>query len=291
VSSARLQKEIIWSGLSSKVRSQLVEFDVFSEIDSTNRWASQMMADHGCGGVLCLSEKQTAGRGRYGKSWYSPFGENIYFSWGCEIEKPIEELSTLSLVVGVHLAKAFEKIGVSNITLKWPNDLFLNEKKIAGVLIEVIGSPALTKTSGKLNTVQVVIGVGININMRSDSENIAKPWCSLLSEIEANGWEQRFENYMIEHDGRKKICRNKLAKVLITDIIEGVMNFAEVGFDFYKAIWSRFDCLKNRRVVFCENQNRIVGVGRGISASGEYLVDVDGQIKTLKYGELSVALN
>ncbi|HWS15327.1 MAG TPA: biotin--[acetyl-CoA-carboxylase] ligase, partial [Candidatus Methylomirabilis sp.] len=124
--------------------------------DSTNRVAMEM-AEHGAKhGTVVVADAQTAGRGRMGRRWESPPGKNLYVSMLLRPPVPTVEAPQLSLVTGVALADAVEAMGVS-ASLKWPNDLYLGERKAAGILAEMASDPDGVR--------HVVIGVGLNVNM------------------------------------------------------------------------------------------------------------------------------
>lgn len=125
-------------------------------IDSTN----QYMLDRIPGlqsGDTCLAEYQSAGRGRRGRQWVSPFGCNLYLSMYWKLDQGPAAAVGLSLVVGIVIAKTLNKISKGKVKVKWPNDLYLNDKKLAGILVELTG-----KTG---DAAHIIIGIGINIGM------------------------------------------------------------------------------------------------------------------------------
>ena len=127
-------------------------------IDSTNT-ALLGRADHGAiAGRVIAAEVQTAGRGRRGRTWLSPFARNLAVSIGVAINRPVAEIGALSLVVGVAVRRALVHHGLSGVALKWPNDVLLDGRKVAGILIELVRAVA---------PVEVVIGIGVNIGCAS----------------------------------------------------------------------------------------------------------------------------
>jgi len=105
-------------------------------IDSTNQWLLDKIPNVN-NGQTCIAEYQLAGRGRRGRSWVSPFASHLYFSYYWRFDSGIEKLSGLSLLVGIATVNALEKIGIQGVSLKWPNDLYYQGKKLAGILIEL----------------------------------------------------------------------------------------------------------------------------------------------------------
>ena len=122
---------------------------------------------------LVLAERQTAGRGRRGRKWVSPFAENIYYSLVLRIEGGMRQLEGLSLVVGLAVMQALRELGIPGAGLKWPNDVLVGQKKIAGILLELVGDPA--------DVCHVVLGVGINVNMQMTDE-VDQQWTSMRLE-------------------------------------------------------------------------------------------------------------
>ena len=108
-------------------------------------------------GSVCIAEYQAAGRGRRGREWVSPFGANLYLSMYWRLDAGMAAAMGLSLVVGVAVVEALEEMGVEGIKLKWPNDLYHNDKKLAGILVELSGQ------SG--GAAHIVIGLGLNLSM------------------------------------------------------------------------------------------------------------------------------
>ena len=131
-------------------------------LDSTNAEALRAVDRGATAPFVVLAERQTAGRGRRGRQWVSPFAENIYYSLVLRMDGGMRQLEGLSLVVGLAVLSALREVGVSDVGLKWPNDVLVNNKKIAGILLELVGDPA--------DVCHVVLGIGINVNMKVASE-------------------------------------------------------------------------------------------------------------------------
>lgn len=146
---------------------------ISDSIDSTNTEGLRL-ANSGCPApFLVLAEQQTAGRGRRGRKWVSPYAQNVYYSLILRIESGLSQLEGLSLVVGLAVMRALRESGVQGAALKWPNDVLVGQKKIAGILLELVGDPA--------DICHVVIGIGINVNMRKADE-VDQQWTSVQLE-------------------------------------------------------------------------------------------------------------
>ena len=119
------------------VRSLLAQLELLQETASTNAYAMAQTQDKSrtdrLHGYVCLAEYQSAGRGRRGRSWCSPYGSNIYLTAVAEFESGASALEGLSLVVGIALVRALRLCGVESAQLKWPNDVLVQGKKLAGI--------------------------------------------------------------------------------------------------------------------------------------------------------------
>ena len=114
---------------------------VYDEIDSTNAEALRLVAEGRPAPFLVLAERQSAGRGRRGRAWSSPFAQNLYYSLVLRVDGGMRQLEGLSLVVGLAVRRALQEMGV-RAGLKWPNDVLVENRKIAGILLELVGDPA-----------------------------------------------------------------------------------------------------------------------------------------------------
>ncbi|MCH9755824.1 MAG: biotin--[acetyl-CoA-carboxylase] ligase [Gammaproteobacteria bacterium] len=236
---------------------------VFASIDSTNRFLKTQPYTQGV--TCCVSETQTKGRGRFGRHWHSPFGENIYCSVSLRIDGDPSLLSGLSLVVSLAMHTVLQKHSHQSIAIKWPNDLLWNDKKLAGTLIEM--------TAEGNNSTDIIIGIGLNINsVTSPQKNIDKPWCS-LSEIT----QQVFD-------------RNTLISELLSTLIEYLHEFKQKGFIAFQKSWNALDYLKNRTFTISQPTGSITGKGCGVNNAGYLqLKDQTGVLHTLSSGDTTLA--
>jgi BirA family transcriptional regulator, biotin operon repressor / biotin---[acetyl-CoA-carboxylase] ligase len=145
----------------------------FESLTSTNDWAKEHLSAMPKESLLLITaDEQTAARGQYGRGWVSPKGENLYATFGFFLEVETSPLCFTHLLA-ISAARTLEEHGIV-CRLKWPNDLLVGQKKIAGILCETSLFP---------QAVGIVIGIGLNINMTSDGlKAIDQPATSLLSE-------------------------------------------------------------------------------------------------------------
>ena len=239
-----LDEGAIRSSLKADVRARIGAFSVHDRIDSTNRFLSDRSTDAGPNGAICLAESQTAGKGRNGRSWISPFGNNIYLSLAWQYPGGPASLSGLSLAVGVAVVRALAASGIDGLGLKWPNDILWEGKKLGGILIEVSG-----EVQGPCT---VVIGLGLNYKMsKGQGEAIDQDWIDL-------------ETISPE----SKPGRNHLAAALINEILPAVSQFDRTGLAPFLAEWRASDCMRGKEVVLNMGKQVIAGTVAGISDEG-----------------------
>lgn len=240
--------------------------DVFPCVTSTNTVCTDYAANQTLHKpYVCIAEQQTAGRGRRGRVWDSPAGTGLYFSIAWRIAD-IEAWQGLSLAIGLVLVRTLEKhLNVQNLQLKWPNDILYADKKLGGVLIEIVRDAT--------NAPVLVIGVGINCQR------------SLEGTTEPNNERAYLSETVSELD------QNQLVAELITAIVLLLQDYESKQFTAYRADWQRYDAYREREVVLLSAGNiAIAGIERGVNAHGELRVDVDGVIRTVNAGELSLRL-
>jgi len=243
---------------------QLVE--VNTVVDSTNEIIKQKIhrGDLACNasGYTVFAEAQTAGRGRRGRQWVSPLGSSLYFSTHWRFEQGISATMGLSLAVGIALAEALVDLGVSDLGLKWPNDLYFRGKKLAGILIELESQGA--------DSCDIVIGVGINIELPPHvSEQIDQPYIDLS-------------------DAGIALDRNVIAGVLLAKLWQVLGEFDQHGFKAMVERWNKFDCFVNEKVELLVGQRRIGGIAKGVNEQGGIVLLGDEGEQTYFGGEISL---
>lgn len=253
----------------------LAQLEVHEQIDSTNRLALTR-AQEGCGrGHVIVAEQQTAGRGRRGRQWVSPFGCNIYCSAIWEFDGGAAALEGLSLAVGVAVARALTAVGVHDVGLKWPNDVVWGGRKLAGILLEMVGDAA--------GRCQVVIGIGINVAMADSAQTtqIDQPWVDVRTAL---------AGAPAPDPVSRSHLRNRLLGALLQQLLPTLQQFEREGFAAMRAAWSELDSFRGRDVVVHLGERLVVGVAVGVGASGALLVDTDSGRQEFHGGEVSLRL-
>ena len=232
------------------------------ETDSTNLWIKRLAKEGAPEGTLALAEFQSAGRGRLGRSWEVPEGTSVMMSILLRPKFEPPYAPTLTLVMGMAVAKAVKKLGF-DVSIKWPNDVVVSHKKICGILTE------MGVRDGKID--YAVIGVGINVNIREFPEEMADKATSLYLE-----------------SGRE-FDRSQLPGLVMEAFEEYYEKFAATcdlrGLkEEYESILANYN--QPVRVLAKEPYE---GVARGITDGGELLVEkTDGTIVAVSAGEVSV---
>lgn len=235
--------------------------NVLPVIDSTNQYLLERL-DKLKSGDACIAEYQQAGRGRRGRQWFSPFGTNLYLSMYWRLEQGPAAAIGLSLVIGIVIAEVLQQLGAHDVRVKWPNDLYLNDKKLAGILVELTG-----KTG---DAAQIVMGAGINLTMKS-----------VASEVVNQGW------INLQQVGLN-IDRNQLAISLITELRQALVHFEREGLTPFLSRWKQLDNYINRPVKLIIGEREVFGIARGINEQGGLLLEQDGLIKAWVGGEISL---
>jgi BirA family biotin operon repressor/biotin-[acetyl-CoA-carboxylase] ligase len=235
---------------------------VLDEVDSTNADVLRQLSE-GCRELpVTVADCQTAGRGRRGRSWRSPRGENLYLSMGLTFHGGFSVLDGLSLVLGVAVANALEALGAPDIGLKWPNDIFLPSGKLGGILVELQGEL-------QEGIVQVIAGIGINVHM-SEAGDVDQPWSSLATACPETEW-----------------SRNQLAGTIIGAVLRAADAFSNEGFARFRAPWQERDIHYDRMIQAKDGALR--GTGCGIDETGNYLLRTEnGDIVPVRAGEISL---
>ena len=238
---------------------------VESSVDSTNAEIFRRLDAGGRAPFALLAERQTAGRGRRGRVWASPFAENLYCSVVLRVDGGMSQVEALSLTVGLAVAKTLHSIGLKDARLKWPNDVLVNGHKISGILLELAGDPA--------DVCHVVIGIGINVNMAVDTPSVIdQPWTSVRQCL-----------------GRL-LDRNKLAGELLQQLQACLSIHWQCGFAGLRDEWEGLHAWRGCSVALTAGANATLGVVLGVDERGAIRLSVDGVDRSFSGGELSLRL-
>lgn len=248
----RLDADVIRRTLDEAAVQRLGMLEVFTEIESTNSYLMQQPSPAPGQVRVAATDNQTAGRGRYGRTWQSPAGSGLCLSMAYSFALSPANLPALTLAIGLGAIGALKGLGVGGVQLKWPNDLIAMDGKLGGILTE-----AQTQTGG---AVTVVTGIGLNIDLGEQPE--------LVVEAERARRIIDLKSQVADLPGR-----NVIASRLISSLSKILVEFEAAGFSQFSGQWQQYDWLLGRQVSIDSPTNRISGICAGIADDGALLVD------------------
>lgn len=258
---APLDAREIQKVLSGKSAGLLAELIVEQQITSTSSYLSDLARVSPRSGVVCVAEQQTAGRGRLGRTWVSPYGRNLMFSVLWEFDGGAAALEGLSLAVGVAVAQALSGVGLDDIALKWPNDILHGGSKLAGILLEMQGDAA--------GRCQVIIGIGLNVNLPDDAP-IDQTWTDLTRAV------------------CPELDRNKLLGAILDRLLPLLQTFSSSGFVAFQEDWESFDAFNGAPATVRRGDVATEGICRGVASNGALQFETANGLEYISGGEVSL---
>lgn len=241
----------------------LQQLDVFHDIESTNAYLLDIAKSSHHSGHACLAEQQHAGRGRRGRRWVSPFGGNLYASLLWQFNIGTAQLGGLSLAIAVAVMRTLRAVGLTGAGVKWPNDIVLDGKKLAGILLELSGEAG--------GPCAVVIGVGLNVRARAaEMAAVDQAWTDLESEL------------------GQSVSRNRLAAQLLYQLIVAVREFESHGLCAFLKEWAAYDVFSDTEVVLHLPQEKVRGIARGIDEDGALILVTEDGVQRYHSGDVSL---
>lgn len=238
--------------------------EVHDRTGSTNSRLMELAREGAPSGSLCLAELQTAGRGRSGRTWVTPFGAGVALSLLWRSQAGPGRLGGLSLAAGAAVAEALTGVGVQGVELKWPNDVLWQRRKLAGLLLEVAG-----ESQGPSH---VVLGLGLNLRLPAAAgDGIDQPWCDLAQAL-----------------GGRLPGRNGLAAALIRALWDATETYSREGLGPFRSRWAAFDRLQGTPVLLSSPGSILSGIHRGIDDDGALLLETEAGVKPYHAGEVSL---
>lgn len=260
-----LKEEKILSNIENKQKALISEIQIFDSLPSTNDYLLTSCSTKLEKCQICFAERQTAGKGRLGRTWVSPFAKNIYLSLLWHFPRDPSELSGLSLAVAIAITETLKTFGITeHLSVKWPNDVLWKYKKLAGTLIEF--------SCEANNICSTVIGIGLNIDMPDTyQEKISQPWIDIKTIT------------------RDSIDRNVLAGVLLNELLKALVLFQNEGLKPFIPLWQTLDSTFGQSVSVTTPTTVLQGINRGINAQGHFLLEnAQNEIKSYSSGEISI---
>jgi BirA family biotin operon repressor/biotin-[acetyl-CoA-carboxylase] ligase len=230
-------------------------------VASTNAEAFELAQEGAFHGEVVVAETQTDGRGRRGRSWASPAGKNLYASFVLRPELPPQRASEVTLVAAVALCETLREAGVE-ASIKWPNDVLIHGKKVAGILTE------LSADTERVHF--IVLGIGVNLNCTSSDlpAEVAETATSVLLER------------------GQKVPRALFAAALFTRLEQWLETWLEEGFSTVRLAWKGLSSTLGTEVLVRSEKRELRGIAEDIDEAGALLLRVDGTLERVLAGDV-----
>jgi len=237
--------------------------EALAECVSTNTVLLERAAQGAASGSVLVADRQTAGRGRRGRSWLSTPEASLTFSLLWRFEGSVARLAGLSLAVGLAVARGLANSGVGGVGLKWPNDILLAGGKVGGILVDLDSAAASTLA---------VIGIGLNLQLPPDGDEEFLHRPAALAQVMASVPD-----------------RQQLLAQLLTDLAEIMDRFADGGFAVLRSDWQAYHVWQGRQVRLLDGA--LVdrqGMCLGADSDGALLLQTDAGIERCLSGDVSL---
>lgn len=244
---------------------------ILDSISSTIDWIKQTLSEgviNKATPTLCLAEHQSAGRGQQNRAWYAPANHNIYLSLYWTFPYPLKHFAGFSLWLGLVTVEALSEYPLTEVSLKWPNDVYCRGRKIGGILVESLGYSV-----GSSHTAWI-ISLGLNVNMTGNDDtanrSIHQPWTSLRIET------------------GQECDRNRLIAAWLIQFTEKMPLFLEQGWQAFLPQWQRYDYLFGKSVTVHQKDTMILGQALGVDTQGRLIVKTAGGVTAQHSGSIQV---
>lgn len=264
-----LDEDAIRGLLSEAVAARLAGFETFPEIESTNSYLMQQEGPPPGQACVVVTDNQTMGRGRHGRTWQSPPGSGLCISVAYTFAAQPANLPALTLAIGLGAIDALEDMGVPGVQLKWPNDLIADDGKLGGILTE-----SQSQASGAIS---VVTGIGLNVDLGEDLDfGIETDWARRVTDLAGFAGELP--------------SRDALAARLINGLCTTFVDYEAGEFDRFVHKWPDRDWLFGRELTIDTPHCQVTGVGAGVADDGALLVDTgSGAVSRITSGSVVMA--
>jgi len=243
------------------LKSKQVNYINFASLDSTNTWAKSNARILDPQYITCITaQEQTAGRGRFFRKWLSPKGQNIYATLYFQASKNASYLGNLSQIMSLSCTSVLREMGFS-AQIKWPNDLLIGGKKIAGILCEIV---SLDDCFG------VVLGFGVNVNMSKELLDMIDQPATSLAEQSGHCWEI-----------------DKVLEAIVNRFIRDLDTLEKLGFAKFQKEYEELLAYKGQLMSWSDGVRHIKGICHSISEDGKLnLIIPSGEMISLSAGEI-----
>ena len=244
------------------------QVEILDTVDSTSDWLSrQQSGGADIHGKACITEFQSAGRGRRGRNWQGSPYCHLMFSMGWRFQKEAAEMTGLSLSVGVAVADSLRNLSGAPVGLKWPNDLRCGDRKLGGILVDL-------NTASKPDT-QAIVGIGINLHEPAlEHFDPGQPVTDLASNVQG-----------------ELPSRTSIIAVVMTAVARSLDRFGRHQFGCDRERFNALDVFAGRKVQTSSGETSLEGIGQGVDEFGRYRLRFsNGSVETIISGDLSLSL-
>lgn len=234
-------------------------------VDSTNRWMAQKAEAGALEGCVLAADTQTAGRGRLDRAWFSPPGLNLYASLLLRPDVPLERVASLALVLGLAVRRALKTLAPSlDPLLKWPNDLWIGNRKISGILCEMRAEPERVR--------HVVAGIGLNVNtVKSDFPKALQAGSTSLKIA-----------------CKRDFARAEVLATLLNELEPLYRLWIREGLSPFQDELNRADLLKGREITLSQGPRILSGTAAGLAPDGSLLLKTADETLSVYSGDVSI---
>lgn len=256
-----LSEQAIEEGLSTKVVGHHIVYR--ERVDSTNNVAKKLADEGAPEGTIVVAEEQTGGRGRISRSFLSPFAKGVWFSLILRPNIPPMEVSKMTLLAAVAVARAIRHHGLTDCGIKWPNDILVKGRKMVGILTELNGS------AEKVN--YIIMGIGVNTGITA--EDLPKDLQSIVTSFAREG---------------VRVSRLALLETLLKEIEGLYQTVCRDGFAPVLAEWRALSCMLGQDVTVTSIDKTFSGKAVDIDENGNLLVATPEGVEVVMAGDIHV---
>lgn len=256
-----LSKDVIEKGLTTKSLGRNVVYE--ERVDSTNNVAKKLADDGAPEGTIVIAEEQTGGRGRLSRSFHSPFAKGLWFSVILRPAIPPMEVSKMTLLAAVALARSLRFHGLKDCGIKWPNDILIHGRKMVGILTELNGS------AEKVNYIIMGIGVNTGVTKKELPDDLKDIVTSFAMEGAA-------------------VRRAELLQTILAELERLYQTVCQEGFAPILAEWRLLSCMLGQKVSVSSVGRTFIGVAADIDDDGNLIVETDRGREKVMAGDVHV---
>lgn len=236
----------------------------YKQITSTQKLALELARKEASEGTTVIAEEQTEGRGRFDRTWYSPLGKGLYFSIVLKPKMPLQFIPQLTLLFSVALCRTIRQETGLDAGIKWPNDIMIRDKKVAGILLE--------SNAEDIRVHHVIAGVGINVN------------------FQAHDFQDELQNVAtsLRIESGKEMDRVHLLRKFMEELEKWYFHFQKQGFKHIRMLWEALNITLDRHVTVKSGDHLYTGIATAIDETGALILKTESGTMKCYSGETTI---